>query len=78
MSGKIQVPINKKPEKPTSGKTLVTASTHGNKEADVVVQGKKVTEHAGGKPRKYLLIPYDAIDETKTMAGLAATWEFHG
>jgi type III restriction enzyme len=36
----------------------------------------RATEHAGGKPWKYLLIPHDAIDETKTMAGLAATWEF--
>lgn len=39
---------------------------------------RRATEHAGGKPWKYLLIPADAIDETKTLAGLAATWEFHG
>ncbi|MEX0703037.1 MAG: DEAD/DEAH box helicase family protein [Planctomycetales bacterium] len=39
---------------------------------------QRATEHAGGKPWKYLLIPHDAIDETKTLAGLAATWEFHG
>lgn len=38
---------------------------------------KRATEHAGGKPWKYLLIPHDAIDETKTLAGLAAAWEFH-
>jgi type III restriction enzyme len=38
---------------------------------------QRATEHAGGKPWKYLLIPHDAIDETKTLAGLAATWEFH-
>ena len=37
---------------------------------------RRATEHAGGKPWKYLLIPHDKIDETKTMAGLAATWEF--
>ncbi len=39
---------------------------------------QRATEHAGGKPWKYLLIPHDAIDESKTLAGLAATWEFHG
>lgn len=38
----IRVPMNEKPEKSTSGKTLVVASTHGNKETDVVVEGKKV------------------------------------
>ena len=38
---------------------------------------QRVTEHAGGKPWKYLLIPHDAIDESKTLAGLAAMWEFH-
>jgi type III restriction enzyme len=37
---------------------------------------QRATEHAGGKPWKYLLIPHDAIDETKTLAGLAAAWEF--
>ena len=39
---------------------------------------QRATEHAGGKPWKYLLIPHDAIDESKTLAGLAASWEFHG
>lgn len=38
---------------------------------------RRATEHAGGKPWKYLLIAHDAIDETKTLAGLAAAWEFH-
>ena len=38
---------------------------------------QRATEHAAGKPWKYLLIPHTAIDETKTLAGLAATWEFH-
>jgi type III restriction enzyme len=38
---------------------------------------QRATEHAGGKPWKYLLIPHDAIDESKTLAGLAAAWEFH-
>ena len=37
---------------------------------------QRATEHASGKPWKYLLIPHDAIDESKTLAGLAATWEF--
>lgn len=39
---------------------------------------ERATEHASGKPWKYLLIPHDMLDETKTLAGLAATWEFHG
>lgn len=37
---------------------------------------QRATEHAGGKPWKYLLIPHDAIDEAKALAGLAATYEF--
>lgn len=37
---------------------------------------QRATEHAGGKLWKYLLIPHDAIDESKTIEGLAATWEF--
>ena len=32
----------------------------------------RATEHAGGKPWKYLLIPHDVINDTKTVAGLAA------
>lgn len=36
---------------------------------------KRATDHAGGKPWKYVLIPHDAIDESKTLAGLAATYE---
>jgi hypothetical protein len=39
---------------------------------------KRATEHAGGKPWKYLLIPHDVIDESKTLAGLGAAWEFQG
>lgn len=35
---------------------------------------KNATEHGGGKPWKYLLIPHDAIDESKTLAGLAAAY----
>jgi type III restriction enzyme len=35
----------------------------------------RASQHAGGKPWKYLLIPHDAIDESKTLAGLAAKWE---
>jgi type III restriction enzyme len=38
---------------------------------------KRASEHAGGKPWKYLLIPHDVINESKTLAGLAATYEFH-
>jgi type III restriction enzyme len=33
----------------------------------------RATDHAPGKPWKYLLIPHDAIDESKT---LAASWSF--
>jgi len=32
-----------KPTLSTSGKTKVVASTHGNKETDVVIEGKRVT-----------------------------------
>lgn len=38
----IRVPMNDKPERSTSGKTLVVASTRGNKETDCLVNGKKV------------------------------------
>lgn len=38
---------------------------------------QRATQHAGGKPWKYLLIPHDAINESKTLAGLAATFEFN-
>lgn len=33
---------------------------------------QRATEHAGGNPWKYLLIPHDAIDDSKTITGLAA------
>jgi hypothetical protein len=39
----LRIPMNAKPERSASGKTLVVASTHGNKETDCVVDGKKVT-----------------------------------
>lgn len=38
----IRLPMNEKPERSASGKTLVVASTHGNRETDCVVAGKKV------------------------------------
>ena len=50
---------------------------------DPIVQAKtraatlwcaRATEHAGGKPWKYVLIPHDAIDESKTLGGLVAGW----
>jgi type III restriction enzyme len=37
---------------------------------------QRASEHAGGKPWRYLLIPHTTIDESKTLAGLAAAWEF--
>ena len=40
---------------------------------------ERATEHAGGKPWKYLLVPHDLVDETKTVAGLAAAFQVkHG
>ena len=36
---------------------------------------KRATENAGGKAWKYLLIPHDVIDESKTLAGLATGFE---
>jgi hypothetical protein len=39
----LRIPMNAKPERSASGKTLVVASTHGNKETDCVVNGKNVT-----------------------------------
>ena len=39
----LRIPMKAKPERSASGKTLVVASTHGNKETDCVVNGKKVT-----------------------------------
>ena len=38
----LRIPKNAKPERSASGNTLVVASTHGNKETDCVVDGKKV------------------------------------
>jgi len=38
----IRVPMNPKPVRSASGKTLVVASSHGNKETEVQVQGKPV------------------------------------
>ncbi|MGC4033095.1 MAG: DEAD/DEAH box helicase family protein [Tepidisphaeraceae bacterium] len=33
------------------------------------------TKHGGGKPWKYMLVPHDAVSDSKTLAGLAATFE---
>ena len=38
----IEIPLNATPVPSTSGKTLVVASTHGNKETDVQIQGQPV------------------------------------
>lgn len=38
----LRIPLKKTPERSTSGKTLVVASSHGNQVTDVEVQGKKV------------------------------------
>jgi hypothetical protein len=31
--------------------------------------------HCKGKPWKYLWVPQDAVDDSKTLSGLAATYE---
>jgi len=36
----IRVPMNPTPVRSATGKTMVVASTHGNKETEVEVQGK--------------------------------------
>ena len=38
----LRVPMNPTPVRSSTGKTLVVASTYGNKETDCVVDGKKV------------------------------------
>jgi hypothetical protein len=38
----IRVPMNAKPVPSSTGKTLVVASSHGNKQTEVEVQGKPV------------------------------------
>ena len=38
----MRLPLNEKPERSASGKTLVVASTRGNKETDCIVNGKRV------------------------------------
>jgi hypothetical protein len=38
----IRVPLNPTPVRSGTGKTLVVASTHGNKETDVHIQGRPV------------------------------------
>ena len=38
----IRVPMNSKPIPSASGKTLVVATSHGNRETEIEVQGKPV------------------------------------
>jgi hypothetical protein len=38
----IRVPMNPKPALSATGKTLVVASSHGNKQTEVVIDGKPV------------------------------------
>jgi hypothetical protein len=38
----IKVPLNPTPTRSATGKTLVVASTHGNKETEVQIQGQPV------------------------------------
>jgi type III restriction enzyme len=36
---------------------------------------ENATKHGGGKPWKYLLVPHDKVDDSKTLAGLVAMYE---
>ena len=38
----IRVPLNSKPTPSATGKTLVVATSHGNKQTDVEIEGKPV------------------------------------
>lgn len=38
----IRVPLNATPTRSTSGKTLVVASSHGNKQTELEIEGKPV------------------------------------
>jgi hypothetical protein len=38
----IRIPLNSKPTPSASGKTLVVATSHGNKQTEIEVQGKPV------------------------------------
>jgi hypothetical protein len=38
----LRIPLNAKPKKSASGKTVVVASTYGKQETDCAVDGKKV------------------------------------
>lgn len=38
----IRVPMNEVPQPSATGKTLVVASSHGNKQTEVMVNGKSV------------------------------------
>jgi hypothetical protein len=38
----IRVPLNPKPTLSASGKTLVVATSHGNKQTEIEIQGKPV------------------------------------
>jgi type III restriction enzyme len=64
-------------------KYLIELKSSGQTSEDVVIAKAKAaslwceraTEHSGGKPWKYLLVPHDSLDESMTLAGLAAKWE---
>ena len=65
-------------------KYLIELKSSGQTSEEVVIAKAKAaslwceraTEHSGGKPWKYLLVPHDALDESMTLAGLAAKWEY--
>jgi type III restriction enzyme len=46
------------------------------KKAKAAVAWCRHASAQGGKPWRYLLIPHDKVDDSKTLAGLAAAWEF--
>ena len=65
-------------------KYLIELKSSGQTSEEVVIAKAKAaslwceraTEHSGGKPWKYLLIPHDSLDESMSLAGLAAKWEW--
>jgi type III restriction enzyme len=63
----------------TKAANEMTDQTVQDKAEAAAVWCKHATEHGseyGGKPWSYLLIPHDAITETKTLQGLAAAYTF--
>jgi len=67
---------------PANGEGLLKTQTirKGNRMAQQlsIVWCRRATEHGGGKPWHYLLIPHDKINDAMTLAGAAAQFTFTG